>query len=73
MTDRQTDLRERRSLEYACRAFDAALQCVKLHVNSIYYLRTDIVFGAICRSVCLCVCVSAQNLENYWTEIAVTR
>jgi len=31
-------------------------------------LRTGIVFDR----VCLCVRLSAQNIENYWSEIDVT-
>jgi len=33
-----------------------------------HMLRAGIVFGSVCVSVCL----SAQNLQNYWTEIDVT-
>jgi len=32
-------------------------------------LRADIVFGGVCLSVCLYVCLTAQNLENYWSEM----
>jgi len=31
-------------------------------------LQTGIVFD----SVCLCVCLSAENLKNHWSEIDVT-
>jgi len=32
-------------------------------------LRAGIVFAGVC--VCLFVCLSAQNLENYWSEVDV--
>jgi len=32
-------------------------------------LQAAIVYGG----VCLCICLSTQNLENYWSEIDVTR
>jgi len=33
-------------------------------------LQAGFVFGGVCESVR--VCVSAENLENYWSEIDVT-